>query len=329
MNNAIILGSGSYAPEWVLPNSYFNELLGEDVGTWLEQNVHIYERRWCRDDESTSDLCLKAAQKALAAAKVAPEELNLIIVATDTPEYISPSTASKLQYQLGAVNSGAFDLNSACAGFVTALDVAAKYIRADEQYQKILVVGAYAMSKHLNKRDKKTVTLFADGAGAVVLGAEADTDRGFIASQLIAQGQYCDWMGIYAGGTRQPVTEEVLQAKTHQLQFVKKFPVEINPDTWTAMIQHLCQRIGVQPADVQQYFITQLNINSIWETLGRLNLPKDKAHTIMQRYGYTGSACIPMVFDDAVQKGIVKKGDLVFFVGSGGGLSFASAAFRL
>ena len=329
MRNAVILATGAYAPENIVPNTYFNDLLGEDVDTWLRQNVHIYERRWAAEDESTVDLVLKAAHTTLERAGVAASELDLIIVATDTPEYVSPSTASKVQYLLGAEKAGTFDLNTACAGFVTALDVGSKYIQTDDQYHKVLVVGAYAMSKYLDKMDKKTANLFADGAGAVLLGAEEGRERGFLASQLRTQGQYHDWMGIYAGGTHQPVTQAVVEKKDHLLKFVKRFPPELNPSVWSDMILQLCQRIGVAPQEVDHFFFTQININSIWATLDLLGLPRERAHTIMHHYGYTGSACIPMALDEALQKGIVEKGNLVFFIGSGGGLSFASAAFRL
>ncbi|HRO73889.1 MAG TPA: ketoacyl-ACP synthase III, partial [Saprospiraceae bacterium] len=164
--NAAILASGMYAPEKIVPNSYFNELLGQDVDTWLRENVQIYERRWCNDDESVADLIEKACLTALNNAGLKPDDIDLLIIATDTPEYISPSTASVIQDRLKLVNAGTFDINTACAGFVTALDIATKYIQADERYRYVLVVGAYTMSKYLNMEDKKTVTLFADGAGA-------------------------------------------------------------------------------------------------------------------------------------------------------------------
>ncbi len=329
MQNAIILSSGAYAPAQVLPNTYFNELLGEDVDTWLRTNVEIYERRWCAPDESTADLCEHAARQALTNAELSPEDLDLIIIATDTPEFISPSTASVLQYRLGAANAGTFDVNTACAGFVTALDIGAKYIRADQRYQHVLVIGAYAMSKHLNKTDKKTVTLFADGAGAVILKSEPTSDKGFLASQLITQGQYHDWMGIYAGGTHEPSNEDVLRRHEHQLQFVKRFPSELNPNMWSNMTRELCTRIGATPDDVNLFLITQININSIRATLDILGQPHHKAHTIMHHYGYTGSACIPMALHDAHEKGKIKSGDLIMLIGSGGGLAFASAAFRM
>lgn len=329
MRNATIISCGAYAPENVISNQYFNELLGEDVDTWLREKVQIFERRWCAENESTADLAENAARLTLERAGVSPEKLDLIIISTDTPEYISPSTASVVQHRLGAKNAGTFDINTACAGFVTALDIGSKYIRADEQYQYVLVIGAYAMSKFLNMEDKKTVTLFADGAGAVLLKSEPNKSKGFLASELISKGEYHDWMGIYGGGTNQPVNETMMKNHDHQLKFVHKFPKELNPEIWSKMAQNLSTRIGKTPNDVNRYFITQININAIWETLDRLEVPREKGHTVMHHYGYTGSACIPMAFNDAWEKGLVNKGDLIYFIGSGGGLAFASAAFLM
>jgi len=325
--NARIISTGMYAPERVLNNRYFNELLGEDVDTWLRENLTIRERHWCREDESTADLAEAAARRALKNAGLKAEELDLIIISTDTPEYISPSTASVVQNRLGAVNAGTFDLNTACAGFVTALDVGAKYIRSDEQYQNVLVIGAYAMSKFLNMQDKKTVTLFADGAGAVVLRAE-NSERGFLGSLLHTEGQYHDWMGVYAGGARQVCDPQVIKRKDHLLKFAKKFPREINPKTWTRMITQLAERLGHSVTDIDKLFLTQININSIRETMNNLGLEMSHTHTIMDRYGYTGSACIPMVLAEAVEQNQLQENDLVYFMGSGGGLAFACAAFR-
>ncbi|MEW6701465.1 MAG: ketoacyl-ACP synthase III [Bacteroidota bacterium] len=328
MRNAYIKSTGSFAPQRIIPNQYFNKLLGEDVDTWLKENLNIRERRWCSENESTSSLSIEAANRALNNAGLKPEELDLIIISTDTPEYISPSTASVVQYRIGAKNAGTFDINTACAGFVTALDIASKYIRSDERYNNILVIGAYAMSKYLDMTDKKTVTLFADGAGAVILSSTENMNKGFLASKLYTEGQYHDWMGIYAGGTYKPITEKVVTQKDHLLKFAKKFPKEINPVMWTKMINNLAQRVNISPLDIDHYFLTQLNINSINETLDKLNVPRKRAHTIMERFGYTGSACIPMALDDANQKGKLQEGNLVMFVGSGGGLAFASAIFR-
>jgi 3-oxoacyl-[acyl-carrier-protein] synthase-3 len=330
MRNAIIRSTGAYAPERVLPNRFFNDLLGEDVDTWLRENVEIYERRWCDADQSTADLCEHAAIQALERAGLKASQIDLLIIATDTPEYISPSTAAVVQHRLGAVNAGTFDVNTACAGFVTAMDIAAKYILSDDQYQHILVIGAYAMSKYLNMQDKKTVTLFADGAGAIVMSAmESDHKTGFLQSKLISQGQYSDWMGIYGGGTRNPINPQMVAEHKHLLQFVKKFPKALNPETWSAMAYTLCDRVGIVPDDIDHFFITQINVNSLRETMDILGQPQHKAYCAMHYLGYTGSACIPMAFHMAVEEGKVKPGQMAFFIGSGGGLAFAAAAVRM
>jgi 3-oxoacyl-[acyl-carrier-protein] synthase-3 len=325
--NAAIIATGFYVPKRIIPNQYFSDRLGETVGAWLVENLTIRERRWCAKDESTADLCVNAAQRTLERAGLGANQLDLIIVATDTPEYISPSTASVVQHRLKAPNAGTFDVNTACAGFVTALDMGAKYIQADDRYNHVLVIGAYAMSKFLDHEDKKTVTLFADGAGAVILQSTSE-DRGWLASQLHTEGQYHDWMGIYAGGAKQPVNGEVIENRDHLLKFVHKFPKEVNPITWTRMITEVVNETGNTLADVDMIFFTQININGIRETLDNLGLPMEKTHTIMDRYAYTGSACIPMALAEADERGKLKKGDLVVFMGSGGGLAFACAAFR-
>ncbi|MDF0715420.1 ketoacyl-ACP synthase III [Muricauda sp. 334s03] len=328
MKNAKIISSGMYVPEDIYPNAYFNELLGEDVDTWLRENVEIFERRWCKENESTADLCEKAANAALQNANLKASDLDLLIISTDTPEYISPSTAAVVQNRIGAKNAGTFDLNAACAGFVTATETAAHYIKSGG-LDKIMVIGAYGMSKYLNKEDKKTVTLFADGAGAVILTSTEEKNKGHQTGKLISKGEYADWMGIYAGGTKTPIDHNVIDHKDHQLKFVKKFPPELNPQMWSMLANQLAENMGIGVSEVDQFLITQININAIRETLKILGVPQDKAYTVMHHYGYTGSACIPMAFHQAWEHQKIKEGDTLFFIGSGGGLAFAANAFIL
>lgn len=326
--NAIIKASGAYVPQKILTNSYFDQALGEDVSTWLENNLHIKERRWCAEDESTIDLCLHAANQALERANLEAKDLDLIIVATDTPEYLTPSTASVLQYRLQAGHAGTFDLNAACAGFITGLDVAAKYIQTDHRYENIMVVGAYAISKYLDKNNKKTVTLFADGAGAIILGSEEANERGYLGSELITLGQYYDGMGIYGGGTKHPITEDSLKTMEGKLKINYRFPPELNPQVWSTMVRNLGERFSFTPAEVDHYILTQININSIRQTLDQLKVPHERAHTSMEYYAYTGSACIPITLHTAIENKKVNPGDLILMAGSGSGLSFGSIAFR-
>lgn len=327
--NAKILSVAAYAPDRVVSNAWFDEQLGENVSDWLENVAQIYERRWCTEDESTADLAERAGHLALERAGIQPQDLDLIIIATDTPEFVSPSTASVVQHRLGASKAGVFDLNTACAGFVTAVDTAASFIRSQPRYRYVLVVGAYAMSKFLNLEDKKTVTLFADGAGAVVLGVSESEAQGYLASRLWAMGQYHDGMGIYAGGTNQPVTEQALASKQHLLQFVYRFPKTLNEEEWSKMVELLCEDAGVAVADIDHFIFTQININTIWATMDRLGQPHEKAATVMEKFGYTGSACIPMAFNQLWEAEQVQPGDLIALVGSGGGLAFAGALFRM
>lgn len=326
--NAKIIGSGMAAPNRIVSNQFFNELLGEDVDTWLKNNVQIYNRRWAEEGDTISDLIVEACTQALNNSNLRPEDIDLLIVATDTPEFLSPSTATIVQDKMQLANAGTFDLNTACAGFVTALDTGSKYIQADEQYQHVLVVGAYMMSRFLNLKDKKTVTLFADGAGAVVLKATTD-GSGMMGSQLRTKGEFNSWMGIYAGGSKTPLTLEVLNTNQQKLQFVKKIPAEINPTVWVEMITQLCDKEGVLVKDVDHFFFTQININVIHQTLDTLGVNREKAITIMHDYGYTGSACIPMAYAIAENKEHrIKDGDLLIFMGSGGGLAFACSLFK-
>ncbi|MET0645277.1 MAG: ketoacyl-ACP synthase III [Pyrinomonadaceae bacterium] len=328
MTYARIIGTGSYVPEKVLTNADLSRMLGEDVDEFVSNVLGIRERHVCGEDESTADLATEAARRALAAAGVAAEELDLIVLATDTPEYISPATSVVVQHRLGAKRAGTFDLNSACAGFVTALDTASKYVIADASYRNVLVVGAYAMSKYLDWSDKKTATIFADGAGAVLLRADAERP-GFLASKLVAEGSYHDHMGIYAGGTRIPITDDVLREGVwHKLRFAKKYPAEVNTEGWPAIVGDVLEKAKLTQADVSLFLFTQVNLSTIRIVLEKMSLPWERTHTVMGKWGYTGSACIPMVLDDAVREGKLKDGDNFVMCASGGGLNMACAAFR-
>lgn len=327
LRQATIAGTGFHAPDKVVKNQFFNDLYKKDIDTFLREQRNITERRWMRDDESTSDLILPAAEKALKAAGITAKDLDLIIVSTDTPDYLSPSTASVVSYRLGAENAGTYDINTACAGFVTALDIASKYIAADQQYRNILVVGAYAMSKWLNLEDYKIATLFADGAGAAVV-QPSQNGLGYLASTMYTDGQYHDYMGIYAGGSWKPINADVLHKKEHLLAFPKRIPPETNGIHWPRLTKKVLERIGKTPRDIKHFFITQFNVQSIYETLDRLEVPRERAHYVMDRYGYTGSASIGMALADAVEQKKLRKGDLCFFIGSGGGMSMSVLALE-
>jgi 3-oxoacyl-[acyl-carrier-protein] synthase III len=303
-------------------------MLGEDVDPFVRGTLGIGERRVCGPGESTADLAEAAARRALDDAGLAPGDVDLLIVSTDTPEYVSPATASVLHGRLKmAGRTGTFDLNSACAGFATALDVAWKYVRADERYSRILVVAVYAMSKYLDYMDKKTATIFADGAGAVVV--EASDAPGILASELFADGSLSHGMGIFAGGTAQPVTREVLaEGVRNRLRVVEKYPKEVNEEGWPRIVRSVLDRVGSRVEDVDLWLWTQVNRSTIQVVMERLGVGMEKAHTVMGKWGYTGSACLPMAMDDAARAGLLNAGDLVVLTGSGAGLSMGCVALR-
>ena len=325
IREATITGTGSYVPDRVVTNAELSAILGEDIDEFVTNTLGIRERRFCAPDESTADLAAMAAMRALESAGVEADNIDLLIVATDTPEYISPATAPVVQARIGAWKAGAFDINSACAGFVTALDVAWKYIRSDERYDRVLVVGAYAMSKFVDSHDKKTSTIFADGAGAVVL--ERSDTPGILASELFADGRLAAGMGVFAGGTAEPITEEVLrEGVRNKLRFVSKYPREINEIGWPRIARSVLDRIGRTPADVDEWLWTQVNLSTIRDVMATLGQPMDNAHTVMGKWGYTGAACLPMALDDAVRTGRLDEGDLILMTGSGAGLAMGSVA---
>jgi 3-oxoacyl-[acyl-carrier-protein] synthase-3 len=327
MRHATITGTGHAVPERVVTNAELSAVLGEDIDAFVSGTLGIRERRWCAPDESTVDLAFTAATRALAAAGRTPDDLDLLVVATDTPEFISPATASVLHGRLGAPRAAAFDVNAACAGFVTALDLAAKYIRADERYRRILVVGAYAMSKFLDPRDKKTSTIFADGAGAVVV--EASAAPGVLAARLRADGSLACGMGVFAGGAKEPITEAVVRAGVrNRLRFVEKYPASVNEEGWPAIARAVLQDAGATVPDVSLWLWTQVNRSTIEMVMRTLGVPMERAHTVMHKWGYTGSACLPMALDDAVHAERLLPGDLVVMTGSGAGLAMGCLAMR-
>lgn len=328
MRNVQILSTGSYVPERVVTNAEVDAMMGESTGDWLLANVGIKERRWMAPEQVTSDLIVEASKKALERAGITATDLDLIIVSTDTPDYLSPSTSIVVQYKLGADKAGCYDINSACAGWVTALDQGAKYLMTEPTMKYILVVGGYGMSRFIDYKDKKTANLFADGAGAVVLGV--GEEQGFLASNLLAVGSFHNALGIYTGGTYRPCTPENMeQFGAPKVEFVKKFPKTFNTEYWPKLMQGALDKAGLTFDDVEQYYFTQLNLRTIEVMMDLLKQPIEKTHWVMDKWGYTGSPCVIMALDDAIAQGKgPKPGDVILFCASGGGITMASSVWK-
>ncbi|MBI5564359.1 MAG: ketoacyl-ACP synthase III [Chloroflexi bacterium] len=325
---AQILSTGSYVPERVVTNAEVDALIGEATSQWLLDNVGIRERHWMSPDQTTSDLIVAASRTALDRAGVKPEDLDLIIVSTDTPDYLSPGTSVVVQHKLGAIKSGCYDVNSACAGWVTALDQGARYLITEPSFKYVLVAGGYGMSRFLDLNDKKTANLFADGAGAAVLGV-SDVP-GWLGSNFLAVGSFHDALGIYGGGANRPSTPENMATYgSPKVEFVKKFPKTFNTEYWPKLIQGALDKATLTFDDVDLYLFTQLNLRTIEAMMQTLGQPIEKTHWIMDKWGYTGSPCVVMALDDAIAQGRgPKPGQVVCFCASGGGITMAASAWR-
>jgi 3-oxoacyl-[acyl-carrier-protein] synthase-3 len=325
---AQILSTGSFVPERVITNAEIDEILGESTHEWLLENVGIRERRWMTPDQTTSDLVTEASRKTLEQAGVSPEQIDLVIVSTDTPDYLSPGTSVVVQHKLGTANAGCYDVNSACAGWVTALDQGARYLETEPTMNYVLVAGGYGMSRFLDFSDKKTANLFADGAGAVLLGV--GEQPGFLASNFLAKGEFHDALGIYSGGAYRPCTSETFSEHGKPVvQFVKKFPKTFNTEYWPKLMKGALDKVDLTFDDVDLFLMTQLNLRTIEYMMELLEQPLEKTHWVMDKWGYTGSPCVAMALDDAIKQGRgPKPGDILLFCASGGGISMAASVWK-
>ncbi len=319
-----IISTGAYLPEIERPNSAMKERFGEVIDKFGASSG-INTRFYAPDDWVTSDLAYEAGKKALANAGLKPEDLDLIILGTDSPDYITPATSVVVQHKLSAKNAGTFDVGCACASFPTGLNLAAGLIGSNSNLKYVLVIGAYMMHKLADWENDVMSFFYGDGAGAAIL--TASEKPGFVSSTFFADGSYHKHWGIYAGGTYEPPTVESVEAGRTKVKLITPFPPEVNHEGWPARMRELAKNGNFDLQDVDLVIYTQVRLNSIKLVQEGLELPFEKAHYVMDRFGYTGSACLPMAFDDAVSQGKVHSGDLICFVGSGVGYNQAGSAF--
>jgi 3-oxoacyl-[acyl-carrier-protein] synthase-3 len=336
MAKAKIIGTSSYAPGTPIPNKEMFEMLGIDFDIEkLESKIGIKQRHMAKlrgIDETTTDFATKAAESAIAKAGIDPMDVKLFIVATDTPQYLSPGSAVMVQGRIQGKQmlTGCFDLNASCAGFTTALDVASKMLAGDPSLKYAVVVGVYNMPAFIKPGDAFGHAIFADGAGAVVLERTEDSDpSGYVAGQLMSDGTQWDFIGIYSGGSKNPITHERLDAGEYGLQSLKPLPGDRNVKLWPTLAEQLVEKCHLQIKDIDHVIFTQINKTVIEQVMGILGLPMEKTTMIMDRYGYTGSGCIPMALHQAVTEGRAKKGDKVALIASGSGFFVGSNLFVL
>jgi 3-oxoacyl-[acyl-carrier-protein] synthase-3 len=330
---ANIIGTGRYVPKNEVSNETFAKWMGEvspklaDVVGKFEASSNIKTRFYADDDMATSDLAVEAAKDALKDAGIGPEDVDLIILGTDSPDYITPATSVVVQEKLGAKNAGTFDVGCACASFPTGLSLASGLIAANPNLKYILVIGAYMMHRLSDYEHDVMAFFYGDGAGAAVLAPGGEP--GFISSTFFADGSYYKHWGIYAGGTAEPATVENVESGKTQVRLITPFPPEVNNEGWPERVREVARNGGFEISDIDFVIFTQVRLNSIKLVMEDLGLPIEKAHWIMDKWGYTGSACLPMAFDDARKLGKIKSGDLVVFIGSGVGYNQAGVAIRM
>ena len=320
-----ITGTGSYLPKKVLTNADLEKMVDTD-DDWIVTRTGIRQRHIAADDEATSDLAFHAATEALDAAGVAAEEIDLIIVATTTPDYPFPSTAALLQARLGAVKAAAFDVQAVCTGFVYALATADQFIRSG-MYRKILVVGAEVLSRLLDWNDRTTCILFGDGAGAVVLEAD-ESERGIVSSHLHSDGSQYDLLYVPGGGSKEPLSRELLDSGRQYIRMKGNEVFRVAVNALESTVLEALEANNLKAEDIDLLVPHQANIRIINATGKKLGLSGDKVMITVDRHGNTSSASIPLALCQAVKENRVEDGSLVLLEAFGGGFTWGSILLR-
>lgn len=320
-----IVGTGSYVPEEVTTNVDLEKIVDTN-DEWITSRTGIRERHFAPKDVPVSELCYLAGLKALEDANVASEEVDLVIVATITPDYAFPATACLVADRLGAKNAAAFDLEAGCTGFIYGVATASQFI-ATGMYKTALVIGGETMSKILNMEDRSTCILFGDGAGAAVLQA-VEEGSGFLSFELGADGSGGKLLSQPAGGSMCPSSLETVQKKQHTVHMagseVYKFAVRIMGEVAVKVLE----KVGLTQADVDILIPHQANIRIVDAAVKRLGISPDKVIVNLDKYGNMSAASIPVALDEAAKEGRLAAGDTIVMVGFGTGLTWGACVLR-
>ena len=322
---AKISGTGSYLPEKTLSNEDLSKIVDTN-DEWITSRTGIKERRIAKDDEYTSDLATKAAEKALISANIDATDLDLIIVATITPNTFTPSTACYVQTNLGAKKAVAFDISAACSGFIFAMDMARNFIE-NGTYQHVLIIGAEKLSTFVNWEDRNTCVLFGDGAGAAVISATQDDSSRILSSHVGSDGTYTDLLKIEGGGSACPITTSNIDDKLNTLSMQGKEIFKLAVHHMKNAANQVIQDSNLSPADIDWVIPHQANLRIIDAISSRLDIDAEKVFVNLDKYGNTSAAAVAIALDEAHSKGI-KKEQHVVLVAFGAGLTWGAAAIR-
>ncbi|SCY15895.1 3-oxoacyl-[acyl-carrier-protein] synthase III [Nonlabens sp. Hel1_33_55] len=322
MNNAYISGTGSYAPENIVPNEFFENVGSNDA--WIQKNLGIKERR-ISTGETTSDLATKAAQKALKNANLNAQEIDLIILATATPDKLAPSCACFVQEKLEAFDAVAFDISAVCSGAVFAIATAVQFIKSG-MYRNVLVIGADTFS-NITDWDRRDSVFFGDGAGAMVISHTTE-DKGFQDFLLHTDGRGKDAWNIPAGGSLQPASEETVNEGLHYFQMDGPAVFQTAIDVVPKSINKLLERNNISIDQVDHMIPHQPSIRILQSIAETVRLPWGKVHTNMDRYANTSGGTIPIMLDETNKNGLLKKGELILFAAVGAGWTWGTALYK-
>jgi 3-oxoacyl-[acyl-carrier-protein] synthase III len=320
-----ITGVGSHVPIKVLTNTELEKMV-ETSDDWITSRTGIKERRICATDEFTSDLAANAARKAMERANVTPDQIDLIIVATITPDMPFPSTACLVQHKIGAKRAAAFDLEAACSGFIYALEIAQQFIMS-RTYDTVLVIGAEKLSSIVDWQDRNTCVLFGDGAGAAILQNRPNS-HGLLTAVMGADGEKADLLFMPGGGSRCPATAESITSRMHYLRMEGKETFKNAIQAMQTAAEEALKRCDLDISRIKCIIPHQANRRIIDAVGERLGAKPEQLFVNLHKYGNTSAASVAIALDEAVESGAVKTGDLILLVVFGAGLTWGAAVIE-
>jgi 3-oxoacyl-[acyl-carrier-protein] synthase-3 len=316
---------GVYAPKRILTNADLERIVDTN-DAWIVQRSGIRERHIADEGEASSDLAVPAAQQALEAANLGPEDVDFMVVATTTPDHFFPTTANLVQHRLGCRRVGSVDVLAACAASVYSLTIGAQFIQTGK-YRRVLCIGTETLSKITDFTDRGTCVLLADAAGAAVL-EPSDDERGILDFDLYSDGQYWELLYMPGGGSRHPATKEMVDARMHFAKMKGNEVFKVAVRLFVDCAERILARNGFTPDDVSLFIPHQANLRIIEAAAKRVNLPMDRVFVNVDRYGNTGAASVYVALEEAIAAGRLKRGDLVLLVAFGGGFAWGAALMR-
>jgi 3-oxoacyl-[acyl-carrier-protein] synthase-3 len=323
--SAVLTGTGMSVPERVLTNHDLEQMV-DTSDEWITTRTGIRERRIAAEGDSLSQYCVDAARRALEAAEVGPEEVDLIILATVTPDMPIPATACTIQHALGCRRAAAFDMAAGCSGFLYALQVAKQFL-INARHRHVLVIGAELLSKYIDWQDRTTCVIFADGAGAVVMSA-GEPPRGVLASVLHTDGSMVDYICMPGGGALHPPGQAMIDQRLHYIQMRGNETFKIAVRSIEDVCREVLEAAGLDPGDVDWFVPHQANLRIIDAVGTRMGIPPERCYVNIDRYGNTSSASIPIALDEAVRSGQIRRGNIVLMAAFGAGLTWGASVVR-